>query len=129
MVTTNKIAQPRLDKVERYEANEFYKAIATGEEEGVDVDLKINQAFSLYEIRFSCSVAGGELEGLEITLDSADGSKHDIVIDTVDMDGKKQHIYIPTAGERRFSAGDVINVAYTNIGNGDWGLQFIYRTR
>jgi hypothetical protein len=81
------------------------------------------KAFQLEEFRLHLESAGGA-NNFTATLLSAEGSEHDIVLNTQDMTSATDEQYQPTR-PLPFRAGDTIRFEWSNDSSIQWGLEIV----
>ena len=79
----------------------------------------------LEEVRLHLSAAGGA-NSFTVTLDSAQGSEYDVVLNTQDMTSATDEIYQPTRPEPLVD-GDKLVFAWTNASTKTYGLEIIWQ--
>jgi hypothetical protein len=84
-------------------------------------------AFKLQEVRLHLSSVGGA-GTLQIAIDSAAGSAHDLVLFSQDMTSVIDMIYIPSNAVS-IDGGDKIVVSWTNTNGRTYGLDMVIATK
>ena len=82
--------------------------------------------FQLEEVRLHLGAAGGAAEAFTVQLDALEGSEHDTVFHSQDMNAETDDLHQPTR-PRPFRKGDVLDFAWTNTNGIQWGLEIVYQ--
>ena len=85
--------------------------------------LELEKSFRLEEVRLHLSAAVAQT--FTVTINSAQGSEYNAVLNSQDMTSATDEIFIPTRPED-IAAGDKLAFALTNTAEA-WGLEIIYR--
>lgn len=103
-----------------------YKTRRSSGTGAISVTVAPNEPWELCEIRLHLS-AGGAATDLTVTVDSANGSKHDTVLYTLAMNGVADVNYRWNPEPIFTNRKDKVVVAYANGGAATWGLEVIYK--
>lgn len=95
--------------------------------ETVKIAIAPKKAFQFLGFRLNLSAAPGGADVFSIQLDSAKGAAYDVVIYSNDLDGETDVDYIYPNREVPFEEGDILRIAWPNLGNRTFGLEVFTR--
>ena len=96
--------------------------------ETVKVALVSHKDFMFLGLRMNIAVAPGQADVLTVTLDSARGANFDTVLYTKDLDAVTDLEYIHTYKDLPISKDDILRVAWPNVANRTFAVDFFVRT-
>jgi len=92
----------------------------------IHYELAVDRPWQLEEIRLHLSANGGTSENFTATIQSAEGSEYNLVVNAQDMNAVADEQYQPYRPIQLRST-DKILFEYTNTNFQQWGLEIIYR--
>jgi len=92
--------------------------------ETVKIALAAKQDFKFLGFRLNIAVAPGQADVMTISIDSGKGATWDTVIYTQDLDAVTEKEYINPNVELPFSKDDILRVAWPNVANRTFGMEF-----
>lgn len=119
----------------------FYEIVAVPETDEIDIGAKyiaeelagtetvkiamvVKQDFKFLGFRLKIAVAPGQADIMTITIDSARGAAWDTVIYSNDLDAVTSLEYINPNVDLPFSKDDILRVAWPNVANRAFGIEF-----
>ena len=115
------LAVPETDEID---ISAKYIAEELAGTETVKIALVVKQDYKFLGFRLKIAIAPGQADIMTITIDSARGAAFDTVIYSADLDTITSLEYINPNVDLPFAQGDILRVAWPNVANRSFGIEF-----